>query len=237
MPGAFNSLKKRNGFTLVELLATVAIIGILAALLLPALVGAKERGRRSLCKNRLHQFYLIATMYANDHDEMLPSGIRDNFEEQLSWISSATWTNLTSYANKNEKFLDCPNYPAPLNQAGGFYNPGYGYIIGYHYMAGFHDWGDWRSPHRMTDDPNLVLLTDLNQWGPGFRWARYAHGPTGPRLFGTPFNDNNVSATPNEAGVSGGHRTYLNGAVEWVSKGRLNEHLASFWGTAYMAAW
>jgi prepilin-type N-terminal cleavage/methylation domain-containing protein len=237
MPSSWKTSTRRAGFTLIELLATVAIIGVLAALLLPALVGGKERSRRALCKNRLHQFYLVSILYGQDNDDLLPSGIRDNFEEHLSWISSVTWTNLTTYAGKTEKFLDCPNYPSPLNTPGGFYNPGYGYLIGYHYMAGFHEWGDWKSPQKLTDDPNLHLLTDLNQWGPGFKWARYAHGPRGPRLFGTPFNDNNVSATPEEAGVSGSHRVALHGGVEWVNSSKLEKHLASYLGTAYMATW
>lgn len=228
---------ERKAFTLIELLVTIAIIAILASLLLPSLVTAKERGRRAVCKNNLRQFGLVSTMYAGDNNDVLASAIRDNRDEHAQWISSITWTNFKTYGKGGERFMDCPNLPPPWNVPGGLHNPGYGYVIGYHYLGGFNNWADWKSPKSLTDDPMLILLTDVNQWAPAFRFARYSHCNTGAKIFGSPNPGPPISKTPQEAGCAGAHRAYLNGAIEWRNRAQMMNHVASFWGTSYMAAW
>ena len=71
------NLAKRNGFTLIELLVVIAIIAILAALLLPSLASAKERARRTNCKNHIKQFLTVAHLYGGDNEDKLPSGLSD----------------------------------------------------------------------------------------------------------------------------------------------------------------
>lgn len=56
----------RSGFSLVEVLAVVAIVGVLAALLLPALARAREAGRRATCQSNLQQWGLAFKMYAGE---------------------------------------------------------------------------------------------------------------------------------------------------------------------------
>ena len=73
----------RSGFTLVELLVVIAIIGILVALLLPAVQAAREAARRTQCTNNLKQIALATMNYESAYKRVPPG---DVWDESSSWF-------------------------------------------------------------------------------------------------------------------------------------------------------
>lgn len=104
----------RRGFTLVELLVVIAIIGILVALLLPAVQAAREAARRMSCSNNLKQLGLAAHNY-NDTFHQLP------YNNDANWgqIGSFSWVCGALPFMEQQPLFDRIDYIGDLNPGNG----------------------------------------------------------------------------------------------------------------------
>lgn len=106
---------QRRAFTLVELLVVIAIIGILVALLLPAIQASRESARRGQCANNLKQIGLALQNFAASNADAFPPG-RYNTPANYGWavmtLSYLEQTHLFDSFDKNANFYDAVNQPA-----------------------------------------------------------------------------------------------------------------------------
>jgi prepilin-type N-terminal cleavage/methylation domain-containing protein/prepilin-type processing-associated H-X9-DG protein len=97
------------GFTLIELLVVIAIIAILAALLLPALAKAKQKGQAVACVNNLHQMAIAAQLYVDDFNGRycLTFQVTGDNSSSLSGGRRA-WFNFLMPYQRSTNLLLCP---------------------------------------------------------------------------------------------------------------------------------
>lgn len=79
-------MRRSSAFTLVELLVVISIIGVLVALLLPAVQAARESGRRATCQNHLRQLGIAMHSYHDAHQQF-PRGGWNPRQAAVSWTS------------------------------------------------------------------------------------------------------------------------------------------------------
>jgi prepilin-type N-terminal cleavage/methylation domain-containing protein/prepilin-type processing-associated H-X9-DG protein len=115
-----DSSKQRLAFTLIELLVVIAIIAVLAALLLPALARAKQKGQQAACVNNARQQALAVFMYADDNGDILPpTSYNDADGDEVDWP-----TLLDPYL-KSPKIHLCPNDLVSTNNSYGLNELGF----------------------------------------------------------------------------------------------------------------
>ena len=157
------NFKWNRAFTLIELLVVIAIIAILAALLLPALKGAKEAAKRTICMNTLRGMYTASIMYCDEYNGYFPTadpaGVgQASTQMALSRIGGyLAGSSHFSYFTM-VKYAQCPNDP---------WLSSYPYATTYYYNA-FVAGGYWPSllvPKKLEDvlvPASVVMMYDSN---------------------------------------------------------------------------
>lgn len=98
--------RRCGAFTLIELLAVIAIIGILTAMLLPALARAKAKGKAAACAGQLRQIGLALRMYADEDPRGWLPGSTHGAAHTNSWIFT-----LAPYLGQVDRVRICPADP------------------------------------------------------------------------------------------------------------------------------
>lgn len=220
------------GFTLIELLVVVTIIVLLLAIMIPALQSAKEKSRRVLCQSNLHQLAIGLTAYAGSSKQVFPAGRSEASDEHTPVLTTKARKELLRYIG-DCRLLECPWLGGPFKAKGGWYYPGYGYVIGYNYLGGHRGtpwdapigYAKWKSPQKLTELATLPILTELNAWTTGEHRTWAPHGLRGPI---TEYGDKDKGGmSAKKAGAAGGNSCLIDGSVSWKDISKMKYYCGS----------
>lgn len=193
--------KKKNCFTLIELLIVIAIIAILSAMLLPTLNAAREKGKRAACGSNLKQIGFGLLSYANDYNGWFPVAVSGGTVYPI-------YSNKYPYSWRYNAPLLCPGYIAsgkiffcPSSRDTvtfeSSWTPG---RYGSDYFQYFGSSKN-KAPRTNRDKPQSTLVTDKSM----VSWET-----------DTVFSNHGKPLNP-----EGAHSVYLDGAVMWTGRSEL----------------
>ena len=185
------SVKKISGFTLVELLVVIAIIALLLSILMPSLRKARDAARRIVCMANLHQMGIGVQVFANDHDNVIPTFAATNtlakelgrHEWHCSWPALLqpyiTGTPYDPAKGLDNKVWWCPSDKvSPMCGNISPFNISYGITASLYTLCGGYPAADTTPNPYIDDAKSGVKLARLPQ--PSSKLYISEHGKLGP---------------------------------------------------------
>ena len=223
MHGPFYALRRRCGFTLVELLVVIGIIAILIAVLMPALGKVRDQANGAKCSSNLRQMMMGALLFAQDHKGRLPGNESDYGQPDLEkrcwiynpdanqWPTAPETGTLYRYINNKGVYL-CPARASGAE----------GTTVGPGYSNGRFDYTIFSaySGARVTNIPptGLYEFRATSQPGAPLGKSQYGMAP-----FPTPYFVEETSYRVNKLNIDGGfsnvdeHSDHHSGASYYAS--------------------
>ncbi len=203
----FNRNSSKHGFTLVETLVVLVIIGVLAALLFPVFARVREDARKATCQSNLQQIGLAIQQYKQDNKGFYPPAFQNGL----------AWTKLLDPYAKNKQILTCPSQSTPWRYDYGsnaintwIFTPKKVFIYGKHEST-------------LKDETSTIVLGDSAQMVDDSQDNGGATSAPSMTLRLPPSCQSETPIVPGSEGVvptvhaGGGNVAFADGHVKWLS--------------------